>query len=231
MFFMKRSLLLFLVSATAALAQNVVPGSVFSGGEGVNGQVNAVAVQADGKIVIGGRFATVNGQSRNNIARINADGSLDGTFAASFEAGVNGEVNALAVQPKGGVIVGGVFTQAGGGNKMNIARYNADGTADGNFGVGEGYPGTNGPVFAVAVQPDGKIVVGGNFNTIFGHPRRGLALLNADGSLSNPLTMQNALSGQVNAVASTSQGAAIAGGQFTMQNQNARNLFQSQPSQ
>ncbi len=222
---MKRLLLLFLVSATVASAQEVVSGSVFAGGEGVNGEVNAIAVQGDGKIVIGGRFTTVNGQPRNNIARINADGTLDGTFAASIEAGVNGQVYALAAQPKGGVIVGGAFTQAGGSNKMNVARYNADGSIDDTFTSGDGYPGTNGPVMAVSVQSDGKVLIGGNFNTIFGHPRRGLARLNADGSLDNPLMMQNALSGQVNAVAASSQGAALAGGQFTMQNQTARNLF------
>jgi hypothetical protein len=110
----KRFLLVLAFSVGAACAQDEVAlSSVFGAGEGVNGEVLATVIQPDGKIVIGGRFSAVNGIARNNIARLNSDGTLDRTFADQLAQGVNGQVNALAIQPEGGIIVGGTFTQAG----------------------------------------------------------------------------------------------------------------------
>ncbi|MEG0923252.1 MAG: delta-60 repeat domain-containing protein, partial [Comamonas sp.] len=66
-----------------------------------NGTVNSVAVQPDGKVLVGGAFTQVGGQTRNRLARLNADGSLD----ASFNPDANGTVNSVAVQPDGKVLV------------------------------------------------------------------------------------------------------------------------------
>ena len=224
---MKRFLLVLAFSAGAACAQDEVSlSSAFGSGEGVNGEVLAAAIQADGKIVIGGRFSAVNGIARNNIARLNDDGTLDRTFADLSAQGVNGQVNALAIQPQGGIIVGGSFTQAGQVEMLNLARYGADGNADQTFGgVGTAQSGVNGIVYALAVQPDGKIVVGGNFDAIFGQPRRGIARLNADGTLDSRLTAENALSGSVRAVSSGSDSSFVAGGEFTLSSQSSRNLL------
>jgi uncharacterized delta-60 repeat protein len=200
--------------------------SAFVSGEGVNGEVLAVVIQSDGKIVIGGRFNAVNGIVRDNIARLNDDGTLDRTFAEGPAQGVNGQVNALAVQPQGGIIVGGSFTQAGQHESSNLARYNADGNIDKTFGGADvAEPGVDGAVYALAVQSDGKIVVGGNFNAVFGQPRRSIARLNADGTLDATVTAQNALSGIVRTVASGSDVFFVAGGQFTLPSQSARNLL------
>lgn len=224
---MKRFLLILATTLTAAHAQSEVAlSSAFSSGEGVEGSVNAVAIQADGKIVIGGRFAAVNGVPRNNIARLNPDGTLDRTFADQLSQGVNGTVNAIAIQPEGGIIIGGLFTQAGEFETMNLARYNADGSVDKNFGGATGgMPGTNGVVLALAAQPDGKVVVGGNFSTAFGQERRSIARINPDGTLDGPVIQQNALTGQVNAVAAAPDDSFTAGGLFTVQTQNAKNLL------
>ena len=223
---MKRFLLVLAFSAGAACAQDEISlSSAFGSGEGVNGEVLAAAIQADGKIVIGGRFSAVNGIARNNIARLNDDGTLDRTFADLSAQGVNGQVNALAIQPQGGIIVGGSFTRAGQVETLNLARYDADGNADQTFGgVGPAQSGVNGNVYALAVQPDGKIVVGGNFEAIFGQPRRGIARLNADGTLDSPVTAENALSGAVRAVA-ISESFFVAGGEFTLSTQSSRNLL------
>ena len=119
----------------AAHAQDEVAlSSAFGSGEGVNGEVLAAVVQPDGKIVIGGRFSAVNGIARSNIARLNEDGTLDRTFAERSAQGVNGQVNALAIQPHGGIIVGGTFTQAGQSETLNLARYQSDGGIDQSFG-------------------------------------------------------------------------------------------------
>jgi hypothetical protein len=50
-------------------------------GSGADGIVEAVLLQSDGKIVIGGRFSNFNGSSCNRLARLNADGSLDTVFS------------------------------------------------------------------------------------------------------------------------------------------------------
>lgn len=224
---MKRFLLSLVVVASPVFAQSDVPSaSAFGTGEGVNGEVNAVAIQQDGKVVIGGRFTSVNSVPRNNIARLNADGTLDRTFADKYEDGVNGTVYAIAIQPQGGIVVGGLFTQAGRVEVMNLARYNTDGSMDKNFGgMTEGEKGTNGSVMALAVQADGRVVVGGNFNVAFGQPRRSVARLNVDGTLDGPLVTQNDVNGAVKALAGGADDSVVAGGSFTIVGQDARNLL------
>ncbi|HEY5705456.1 MAG TPA: delta-60 repeat domain-containing protein [Terrimicrobiaceae bacterium] len=224
---MKRFLLVLALSAGASYPQDEVAlSSAFGSGEGVNGEVLAAVIQPDGKIVIGGRFSAVNGIVRNNIARLNDDGTLDRTFADQSAQGVNGQVNALAIQPQGGIIVGGTFTQAGQVETLNLARYAADGSVDQSFGGADASePGANGSVYALAAQPDGKIVVGGSFDAVFGQPRRGIARLNADGTPDSPVTAENGLSGTVRTVALGSDASFVAAGQFTLSSQSSRNLL------
>ena len=112
---------------------------------GANYDVYALAVQADGRILVGGVFTTLGGggtgtTTRNYLGRLNADGSLD----ASFNPGANSIVYALAVQADGKILVGGSFTTLGGGGigttaRNRIGRLNADGSLDTSFD-----PGANG---------------------------------------------------------------------------------------
>jgi uncharacterized delta-60 repeat protein len=144
----------------------------------VSGGVTTIALQPDGKILIGGDFASVGGQVRNNMARLNTDGTLDG----DFNPNANGSVNAIAVLPDGAILVGGNFSVIGGQAHAQLARLYSDGIGDLNFrpniimlsGVG---------VFAIVVQPGGKILIGGNFINIDGQLRNHMARLNADGTL------------------------------------------------
>ena len=206
----------------AVCAQNEVAlSSAFGSGEGVNGEVLAAVVQTDGKIVIGGRFGAVNGIVRNNIARLNADGTLDRSFAE--QEGLNGQVNALVIQPTGQIVAGGTFSEAGKREILNLVRYDANGQIDAAFGGGAS-PGPNGSVFALAVQPDGKILVGGNFNSIFGKPRHAIARLNADGTLNEPVVTEQGLSGTVRAIAIAPEGSFL-GGDFTLTNRSAHSVL------
>jgi uncharacterized delta-60 repeat protein len=210
----------------ASAQDEVALSSAFGSGEGINGEVLAAVIQPDGKIVIGGRFSAVNGIARNNIARLNDDGTLDRTFAEGTARGVNGQVNALAIQPGGGIIVGGAFTQAGQFETLNLARYRSDGSVDKDFGGADvAERGANGNVFALAVQPDGKVIVGGNFDAIFGQLRRSIARLNEDGTVDSPVAAQNALSGTIRAVAASSAAFVLIAGDFTLPGQNARSLL------
>src|SRR5690349_3560775 len=95
-----------------------------------NSFVYALSLQPDGKIVVGGEFTRLSGQSRNGIGRLNADGSLD----AAFNPG-GGAVNALAIQSDGRIIVGGIFSSLGGQARRNIGRLNANGTIDEAFNL------------------------------------------------------------------------------------------------
>jgi uncharacterized delta-60 repeat protein len=144
---------------------------------GVNGPVASLAFQADGKIVAGGLFTTLRGQTRNRIGRLNPDGSLD----TGFNPGADGTVLALAVQADGKILVGGgVFTTLAGQPRTNLARLNANGTLDTNFVAATG---SSASVYSLALQTDGKLVVGGLFNSVAGQPRANFARLNADGTL------------------------------------------------
>lgn len=133
--------------------------------------VNALALRADGKIVIGGQFSHVGGSPYAGAARLNADGTRDATFANPQIAGGGTAVNALAVQADGKVIIGGNFATVGGQTYGRVARLNADGTPDTGFEN----PTANSFASSIALQPDGKALIGGNFTTMRGTPASYLA--------------------------------------------------------
>src|SRR6266851_1591525 len=163
--------------ALAGLAQSPLPDSFNPGAGGVTyPNVSSLAVQADGKILVGGDFTTLGGQSRLCIGRLNADGTLD----TSFNPGADYLVNSLAVQADGKILAGGSFTTLGGQSRNFIGRLNADGTLDTSFNPA---PGANSGVYSLAMQADGKILVGGYFTILGGHSRNYLGRLNADGTL------------------------------------------------
>ena len=149
---------------------------------GANGQVITMALQTDGKIVVGGNFTTLGGGAstrRDFIGRLNPDGTVD----TSFNPGAGAAVSALAIQADGKILVGGAFSTLGGGTRRYIGRLNTDGTLDTSFD-----PGAGGALAALAVQADGKILVGGSFLTLGGGgtgttPRNYIGRLNPDGTL------------------------------------------------
>lgn len=163
--------------------------SQFDEGWGYN--VRQIALQNDGKIVIGGAFSEIGGVSRNRIARLNNDGSLDTTFNPL--SGFNQEVTALAIQPDDKVLAGGLFTEfdyAWGGSKIQvngIARLNSDGSLDTTFDAGSGFSGSTGigqrQIHKILVQPDGKILVGGHYSSYNEDSSVLLTRLNSDGTI------------------------------------------------
>ena len=184
-----------------------------------NGLVHALAVRPDGRLLVGGSFTTLNGQPRTNLAQLNPDGSLDPTFrldAASedFES----LIFAFAPQPDGKFLVGGVFSTLGGQPRANLARLNADGSLDDSFrpAVSETELWLRSSVASIAVQCDGKILIGGTFNQVNGQPRQNLARLNADGTLAP--TFNPGVGGQLDQVFGVTlegDGQILVGGTFT----------------
>jgi uncharacterized delta-60 repeat protein len=125
----------------------------------INGEIRVIVPQADGKIIIAGTFTAVHNVTRNRIARLNADGTLD----ASYNPNANGNVNVLIPRQDGTMFAAGNFTSIGGQSRARVARLLATGSADPSFTVPTG---PNAEVRAMAVQPDGSVVVGGAFTTV-----------------------------------------------------------------
>ncbi len=182
----------------------------------VGSAVYTTAVQPDGKTIIAGDFSTMLGVPRQNIARLNADGTLD----MGFDPKPNVGVNCIAVQVDGKVLLGGAFTtlQPNGAAfataRQRIARVNADGTLDTGFD-----PKADSYVFSLAIQPDGKVLLGGAFTTLQPNGaaaatvRQHIARVNADGTLDTGFDPKpNTL---VNSVAVQADGKIILGGYFT----------------
>jgi uncharacterized delta-60 repeat protein len=176
-----------------------------------NGAVNIVVVQPDGKILLGGDFTALspNGGAavtRNYIARLNPDGTLD----TAFNPNANAAVRCIAVQADGKILVGGQFSgmnSIGGQTRNHIARLDAaTGGAD-SFD-----PNANGPVRSIAVQADGKILVGGGFLSVGGQTRYNIARLDATTGLADSFT-PNA-DNEVLSIALQADGKILVGGPF-----------------
>ena len=188
------------------------PGDVdlsFDAGSGVNGTVNAVVLQSDGKVLVGGDFTTVRGAFRNGIARLNADGSVDGTLDPG--TGANGSVSCLALQADGKVLVGGAFGTVNGVSRSCIARLNADRSVDNTFNPGTG---VNGSVNSLVLQPDGKVLVGGGFTDINGVSRNYIARLHPDGSVDSAFNPGTGANDTVCPVVLQPDGRVLIGGWF-----------------
>ncbi|MEX2579245.1 MAG: MBG domain-containing protein [Verrucomicrobiales bacterium] len=186
----------------------------FDPGTGANDRVYSVAVQADGKVLIGGRFSSYDGVTRNRIARLNADGSLDTSFDPG--SGASGTVYSVAVQADGKVLIGGWFSSYDGVTRNRIARLNGDGSLDVGFDPGTG---ANDRVYSVAVQADGKVLIGGRFSSYDGVARNRIARLNVDGSLDTGFDPgSGAEGGAVQSVTIQSDGKVLIAGDFDSYN-------------
>ena len=139
----------------------------FNPGPGVFGSyVESLALQPDGKVLVAEGYF---------IRRLNSNGSLD----ASFGTGVGGfgQVESSVVQSDGKVLIGGLFATINGTNRNNIARLNANGSLDSSFNPGTG---ADGRVRSVALQSDGKVLIGGDFAAVNGVARPHVARLYGD---------------------------------------------------
>jgi len=129
-------------------------------GTGFDGDVTALAFDSTGLLVVGGLFATYDGTPRSKVARLQADGALDATFAI----GANDitRLHVVAPQADGRVLVGGWFTGIGGTARRMIARFHADGTLDAGFDTGERF---DTDVVAIQVLGDGRMLVTGRYHS------------------------------------------------------------------
>jgi uncharacterized delta-60 repeat protein len=193
------------VTSSVARLSVLSPSAPDSFNPGPNDVVHCMAVQPDGKILVGGNFTNLSGQGRSCIARLNADGTLD----TDFSAGANGDVYALAIQADGKILLGGFFTILCGQGRSYLGRLNPNGTLDADFN-----PGANRYVCSLALQPDGMILVAGNFSTLASQSCYFLGRLNADGTLDS--TFNPRANSIVNSVAVQPDARILVGGGFAL---------------
>lgn len=217
------ALVLFLSVSALAQAGSVDLGFApqdMTGGtnDGLNGSCRAIAVQPDGKVLVGGDFTHANGMERGRIARLNADGSLDESFDPGY--GANGSVRTMALQPDGHIIIGGSFTYVNGVPCNRIARLTANGAVDDGFDPGNGF---NHDVLALAVQGDGRIVVGGDFGSCNGESGNRIARLNPDGSRDDSFQVEDGVLDAVQVIVPMANGTLVIGGAFSSIDGHSRN--------
>lgn len=179
----------------------------FNPGTGANASVLGVLVQADGRTVIAGSFTQYNGQPANRIARLNPDGSLDGSFSSG--TGFNDAVFRIAAQSDGKLVVAGNFTSYNGSAlSAKLARLHPDGTLDLSFSP-PALGATN--VNAIHVMADDRIVLG-----LSGPWPSRVVRLHPDGSADASFSTLGAINGTVTAIAVHADGRALIAGTFTM---------------
>jgi uncharacterized delta-60 repeat protein len=236
--------------------------TTFNIGTGFDSTVRSIAIQTDGKILVGGSFTTFTGSSQNYLIRLNSDGSKDATFniGAGFSnivlsfilksngkillggnfnfvsgttqnrftkingdsttinesfnigTGFDGNVYTTLIQLDGKILVGGTFTTFSGSSQNRLIRLNSDGSKDITFNIGSGF---NNGIFSVAIQSDGKILVGGNFTTFTGSSQNYLIRLNSDGSKDTTFNIGTGFDSTVRSIAIQTDGKILVGGLFT----------------
>jgi uncharacterized delta-60 repeat protein len=187
------------------LLTNGAPDPSFSP-SGFNSGVNAVSAESNLRVVVGGGFSL----PTQSLIKLFSDGSLDLNFNPSV--GLNGPVHCLLVQSNGQVLLGGAFTFINGSPCSGVARLNVDGSVDPRFACNVLSQGT---VYCLAMQPDGKVVVGGDFGIIGKDNQVRLARFNADGSLDPGFDPGSGANATVFALAVQPSGKIILGGSFT----------------
>jgi uncharacterized delta-60 repeat protein len=172
--------------------------------------IRAIAVQPDGRVLIAGGFISYGGVPRSMVARLNPDGSLDTSFDPGL--GANAIVRCMALLPDGRIVLGGDFVSFNGVACNRLIRLDAQGNIDPNFDPALG---PNGPVSSMAIQPDGRMIIAGNFTNCSGGICRNVARLEPDGSLDDSFDQVSGPDGEVHALGLQPDGMVLVAGAFT----------------
>ena len=116
------------------------------------GNIFGIQVQSDGKIIL------IN-SSNNSVVRLNNDGTFDNTFTPAY---TNGILYCVKLLTDGKILIGGNFTTCNGQNANRVVKLNSNGSIDNTFQINSATI-TGGAVYAIEVQPDGKVLIGGSF--------------------------------------------------------------------
>ncbi|MCC5916266.1 MAG: T9SS type A sorting domain-containing protein [Cryomorphaceae bacterium] len=195
----------------------------FPSGTGPNNDVRHISTNwANGvhRILISGFFTTYNGVFRHGLALLHGDGALDTNFVVPPAMG--GWVYSHHLYDDKRMLVGGGFMSSAGAPFNGIVRLNPDGSVDSTFNPGWG---TSGPVFAVHVQSDGKIIIGGGFSFYNGVPVNRIVRLNDDGSIDTTFNSGSGFNSTVRHISTQSDGRVLVAGQFSNYQGNPASFF------
>ena len=190
--------------------------TTFSSGTGVSGGgISAIAIQSDGKILIAGSFTEYNGKYKYRIARLNPDGTdAGGNYTGGNYAFIqNNGVSSILIQPDEKILIAGSFTICNNTGKRNIARLNPDGSLDPTLNSSEWFGGTASDhyshISAIAIHPNGRILVGGDFRiSSYSEDRDVITSIHGAFMSAKP-------GGSVSAIAIQPDGKILIGGTFT----------------
>lgn len=188
----------------------------------------ALALQADGRILLAGPFTlSTGGNFYNGLVRLSSGGTPDPTFVRTTNGGTGlgtpQSTDAVLVQPDGRIVVGGVFRLTGQPVVGRVVRYDATGALDPTFTAPSftavnGTSNTQNRIYSLALQPDGKILAGGNFGAVNTNMRYGVARLTSTGSVDAVFAPNSLLTGPVYSLALQPNGRVLLGGSFTTSN-------------
>lgn len=200
----------------------------FAPSSGSNLRVNTIGILSSGDIVAGGLFTTFNGTTVGRVARISATGTLDGLFNTNIGTGANSDIERIAIQPTDNkILLVGNFTTFNGATVGRVIRLNDDGTVDNTFLTNIG-TGANALVRAVALQSDGKILIGGDFTNWNGNTVARFVRLNADGTLDASVTA--GANSSVVSILVKSDDSFLLGGSFTISGTTSPSLLPTRNS-
>ena len=146
--------------------------------------IQAIVVDPAGRTIVGGQFGDFNGSGRSHLVRLTTGGAVDSSFApinlrTEYLTGVPLGIQTnggIAIQGDGRILVAGAFSHVNESPRLGVARLLDDGSVDPDFAP-SGYDtrsspssSTRRPVNAIAIQPDGKVLIAGTFNPIAGGP-------------------------------------------------------------
>lgn len=205
------------LTSTGALDESFTPPSMVAGTANtrVSSLLRLTRGAAAGKIIAVGRFVNAGGTGRGKIIRLNANGTLDTSFASVTFAGAPSDlVSTVAEQSDGKLIIGGYFFQVGGASHQYLARLWDTGAVDTGFNAG-----ANTTVNRVLVQPDGQIVMAGYFTTVAGNDgvsvsARRIARLRANLTVDSSFTATAGADNGILAMQRLADGRLLIGGDF-----------------
>ena len=170
-------------SRIARLLPNGALDPSFDTGTGPNNTVNSIAVQADGRILVGGSFTSFNGQPANRLVRLLPNGEVDPGFTSSALGTLtSNEVYSLAFAHDGELLIGGFFNLSTTSLRRGITRIDRLGNPSSQFsGLTSGVDG--GSVFDIHPLADGRTLISGAFNEYNSTARKNAARILANGAL------------------------------------------------
>jgi len=181
--------------------------------------INTIAIQSDKKILIGADAYIGQTVPISAVGRLNSNGSID----TSFNTGTgfkNFSTFSMVEQSNGKIIVGGWDNNSGA--KNYLSRLNPDGSLDSSFNIGTG---ANDVVRCITLQPDGKIIIAGDFTLFNGEGASYLARLNADGRKDNTFNSLWGLNDKIISCIVLKNGKIIITGLFTKYHNEVRNYI------